>query len=486
MKNRHYLAVLVLMAVSLTACHDDNNGNDTNFNAETLGSVTYSKYVNPDEFFKEIYSVDYLESTILKALRPIANPMFKEQTSKQRAALDCLFRKEVGTAANGQRNWHIEFHHFTFHSKSARGEDIVLTGSVAFPNYTIDGVEHKVKSLTIHSEGAVPTVGDTKDARVALQTLRVYFNSAVIIPEYQGVGSTLGTEVFCFASSKTLTRQMADCALAAMQVMQQHGVTLADDGYTLISGSSQKAVLPIAFAKWYETAAPQWFREQLKMKIIFSYGGPLDYKTLFEYMSEHPDYNAMLTKGLVASLAALSPSQLGGYQPEEFMAQIFFDTKVKIDGQEMTYYEAVGKYQYNMWGTEKGMPTTTHLSDILAADMLTSDGKLNAESPKTQAFMRVLTEQNDIYDWTPSSSIYFLFCPQDNVIPYEPSYNYYNMLSAHATKPNLHWGDINIPPLSSKLLDQIVGGHHIVSNLIPNIRMYIYEYPKDMLDNWEH
>ena len=41
---------------------------------------------------------------------------------------------------------------------------------------------------------------------------------------------------------------MADCALAAMQVMQQHGVTLADDGYTLISGSSQKAVLPIAFA----------------------------------------------------------------------------------------------------------------------------------------------------------------------------------------------------------------------------------------------
>lgn len=477
------LVQVISFVLLLTACND-NNDDEPAIVEEKLENVVRSKYYAPEDFSQEIFSKDYLDNHAMKTLRPALDPLFDVQTGKQRSDMDNLFREEIGTAGEGQNHWQIERHTFRYHSLSARGEDIVLSGTVIFPNNTVEGLAHRVQSLTLISAGAGASL--TGESKVPPSSLRVFFNSAIILPDYQGIGNTIGNEAYCFASSKALVRQLADCAVAACQVMRQRGVAMAKDGYTMNIGISQKAVIPVAFAKWYERSAPQWFRDLLRLKASFVNCGPLDYKSLFWYLSEHPDFNAMLTKGLVASLAAFTPDQIGGYQPEEFMSSLFHDTKVDILGRFISYYDALARYQYNIAGTEQNVPATPRLADILAPDMLTADGRLDAESPKTQAFMRVLTEQNDIDGWSPTMPIYFIHCPQDDAIPYESVHDYYYTLSQHGTNPNVHWGDISVPPVSNHLLSQIPGAVHFVSSMYINIKLYLVEDLEDLLEQWEH
>ncbi len=76
-----------------------------------------------------------------------------------------------------------------------------------------------------------------------------------------------------------------------------------------------------------------------------------------------------------------------------------------------------------MLGTKSDVPKTSKLSDILAADMLTANGRLNPQSPKTQVMLRLFKEENDVFDWQPTLPVYIMHCKEDNNIPYEVSYN---------------------------------------------------------------
>ena len=157
-----------------------------------------------------------------------------------------------------------------------------------------------------------------------------------------------------------------------------------------------------------------------------------------------------------------------------------------MDGKQMTYYEALSKYQYNVIGIEKDVRAITHLSDILAADMLTSDGKLNAESPKTQTMLRLFAEENYIFNWKPTLPIYILHCPVDDVIPYEPSHHYYETLSEYGTNHQVEWTDMSIPPVSSTILSQIPMATHIVPIIYMDYLAITNESVEDVLDKLTH
>lgn len=484
--NKFFL--LSLFVVMFVACSDSSDEEDCLMSAPRLVNVTHMEYIDPDKLCSEISSVSSLDNQVLKTIRPAFDPLFQRINSEQRKAMDKMFNAEVGGSSDGEKNWWIEKCTFTFRTKSASGEDIVLTGSVIYPNNTNRKISHELKSLTLSSKGAgsLTSTGDNDPADVLMEALRTFFNSAIIIPEYQGLRHDSGKHFYCFVSSKVLARQMADCVLAAMEVLESNGVTLAPDGYTLNEGSSQVGVIPLAFAKWYETEAPRKIREKLKMKYTVTYTGPIDFAGVMSYFSEHPDFDAMLCKGMVTSLGALSEEKWDGYQPEEFMANVFHTTKVNINGKDMTYYEAMGKYSYNVLGTKSDVPKTSKLSDILAADMLTANGRLNPQSPKTQVMLRLFKEENDVFDWQPTLPVYIMHCKEDNNIPYEVSYNYYDKLSVHGTNPNVHWGDIPLPAGSDLLVKQFPALSHVLSNVVITFRVITKEYPDEYLEKWEH
>lgn len=79
-----------------------------------------------------------------------------------------------------------------------------------------------------------------------------------------------------------------------------------------------------------------------------------------------------------------------------------------------------------------------------------------------------------------------MHCKEDNNIPYEVSYNYYDKLSVHGTNPNVHWGDIPLPAGSDLLVKQFPTLSHVLSNLVIRFRVITKEYPEEFLEKWEH
>lgn len=475
---------LVILAAGLISCSDRLVGDGEVYNTLNgqLVQITSGHFTNPDSLYSGVASSSNPELTQL--LMAAMGPLLDNSAQKLKEKMDKMFEGKVGLTKDGQRQWQLETYEFTYRTISAQEEPIVLSGTVTFPNNTVEGVNHDIKFIDLMSHAA--GVEESRSLLGGGYTQRALNNAAIIEPDFQGYGVSRGRDVYSFVSSRVLARQLADCALAALDVMHQRGVFLASYGYTLNQGTSQGAVIPIAFARWYETQAPQYFKDQFRLRATLSCNGPQDFASMFWYMSSHPDFNAMLCHRMVISLSALSSEQLGGYKAQDFLSDAARNAVVTVDGVSMPYYEAVGKYEYNTWGTEKNAPSTHSLSDILAPDMLTSKGELDPQSAKTQAFMRILSEQNPLYGWSPTIPIYMIHCPQDNAIPYETVHDYYDALSARGSNTNVRFGNLRLLPLSGAILSRIPFVTHVLSSAIIGMRENVNYNYEDLADDWEN
>lgn len=398
-------------------------------------------------------------------------------------ALDKLFEAEAGLDKQENHCWQMESYSFTYRSKSARGEDVVLSGRVTFPNHKTSGIGHQVKSLTLNMHHALPQVSLMPSQTLGMWTLRSYFNEAVIEPDGQGLGANLDKDYYCTVSSNVLARQMADCTLAALEVMRQHGVTLSGDGHSICTSCSQGATVPLAFAKYYETEASASFRQAVKLNAVYTGCGPVDFEDCIRYISDHPTFNAMLSKPIIFSLAALSPEQLYGYQPQDFVHPDLLNTQVEYGGRTMSYYEEEARYSSNVLGTKENLPSPKKLSEIIAPDMLGQDGKLDDTNPKTQALMRILAEQNDLSGCLPTTEIYLIHGKKDDGIPVENARKCYEALSNGGTMSNVHYHEISTLPILSELAKLPKAGIMHLITTMSFLSIYLKEDPSQEFKN---
>lgn len=305
---------------------------------------------------------------------------------------------------------------------------------------------------------------------------RALYNSAIIQPDCQGGGANLDGDYFCAVSPSVLARQMEDCAMAALEVMKSRGVTLAPDGHSIVTGFSLGAAVPLLFAKYYETEAPESLRQALRLRATYTACGPLDWAATLRYFSAHPCFNAMLAKTAAVSLAAYSPEQLGGYQPQEFVSDMFHTTLVDYYGREMPYYEAEARYAANTLGMSSDMPNPRRLSEILAPDMLTADGQLDESAPKTQVMLNLMARESDLSGWKPQLPIYLEYCRQDDGIPFQTAYATYMELSRYGTNPNIHFCEMSLPTLLSGLASLAKPGLiHMITGFASFLPAYLQE-----------
>ena len=110
----------------------------------------------------------------------------------------------------------------------------------------------------------------------------------------------------------------------------------------------------------------------------------------------------------------------------------------------------------------------------LNAAMLNEDGHLNYDSPKTQAFMQICSEQMTYDDWIPQTEIYMANEDEDSVSPYYIAYAKYNMLRKNSDK--VHW--LVIDNANSVLRPYM--NVHEVSSLESLLYMTLAPEPKDM------
>ena len=450
-----------------------------------VGVMKAASYI-PDEFMKHLgspYLAAYSETVPLALgiqLNAIANSLANIKLNAHLPRLDSLFAAEVGTESDGTRRWHFETYTFTYQSITASGEDITLSGRVTFPNNAVDAIGHEVATLSLHSHQDLGFSDCSPSDNLMFMPMRAMYNSAVIEPDFQSFGINRTKVLDGSASPKILARQLGDCVIAALELMQQHGVTLAPDGHTTNWGSSKNVSVPLAFARYYETVAPQWFRDAIRLGSTFVGEGNIDMGQVMPYYFQSPELYP-LALSFMCYLVGLTPSQRGGYELDDIFSPSIITATRHIDDQDYTLLDAISLGFTKALNNDPLFPDITSLDQLLAPDLLTADGGFDVSAPKAQAFLRGLSEESGVYGWEPTLPIYIAHCPYDVITPYSYSWDYYLQLSHQETNPAVHWLDIPYQDslLEETLQDGLATLHSLVSFFM-HVYMSCVEEPADM------
>lgn len=496
---RLYGFIIIVLAMAVTACSSDDNDTsgaapqpslaESYVESGLLVQTTDSIFDAPDAFISRIGSepfFNYVKQSLAPTTgtRPVVESLLQLRYNIDVPALDALFTKELGKNQSLQRQWQIESYVFEYKTKSAKGEDVVLSGRVTFPNNKAKGVGHEVETLSLSAHQYLLNPVWAPSLTLGLMPLRAFMNSAVIEPDFQGVGNTFQKMVYCAFSSEVLAQQEADCTRAALDVMHRHGVHLSAEGHSTSWGCSLAAPVPVALAKWYDTEAPQEFRDLVRLTSTFSGEGVFDYASFLEWLGTAPDFDATTASGVIPLIAAYTQEQLSGYKPTDLLADWVTTTQVSAGGAKMTYYQAA-IMSLSLVAKGEDIPSLQKLSTILAPDMLAGDSTMDMYAPKTQALMKALRFQANTFDWTPVRPLFLACCKKDEAISYNIAKDNYQALSGNGTNPNVHWTDVPLA-LDGQEIMGLSTGNHLLASVLMMTYMASVKEPADMANLYLH
>ena len=285
-KNVTFCFVALVSIGMLTACSDsdnqeqgggDNPGSEVfhpiDASTQTLRDVIEKNTYDPSEFGEVIgswpmlsFSGDIIANLIKGQLKLVAATRLPQ--------MDALFKERVGTAEDGSRLWNIKRCVFTYNSISGEtGNDTTLVGSVIFPTNTV-GKPHQVDVLTLYHHQAYFENSWLPSHSVTMMAMHALHNSAVIEPDGQGAKRAMNDLVRENLQGDLTGLQMADCVLAALEVMRQEGVTLADNGYSNNWGTSLGTVAATGFAQYMERDATPDLQALFRLRATYIGEGP--------------------------------------------------------------------------------------------------------------------------------------------------------------------------------------------------------------------
>ena len=285
-KNVTFCFVALVSIGMLTACSDSDNqgqggGEDPgsgvfhpiDASTQTLRDVIEKNTYDPSEFGEVIgswpmlsFSGDIIANLIKGQLKLVAATRLPQ--------MDALFKERVGTAEDGSRLWNIKRCVFTYNSISGEtGNDTTLVGSVIFPTNTV-GKPHQVDVLTLYHHQAYFENSWLPSHSVTMMAMHALHNSAVIEPDGQGARYEMSDLIRENLQGDLTGLQMADCVLAALEVMRQEGVTLADNGYSNNWGTSLGTVAATGFAQYMERDATPDLQALFRLRATYIGEGP--------------------------------------------------------------------------------------------------------------------------------------------------------------------------------------------------------------------
>ena len=285
-KNVTFCFVALVSIGMLTACSDSDNqeqGGGENPGSEVFHPIDASTQTLRDVIEKNTYDPSNFGEVIgswpmLSFSGDIIANLIKDQLKLVAATrlpqMDALFKERVGTAEDGSRLWNIKRCVFTYNSISGEtGNDTTLVGSVIFPTNTV-GKPHQVDVLTLYHHQAYFENSWLPSHSVTMMAMHALHNSAVIEPDGQGARYEMEDLIRENLQGDLTGLQMADCVLAALEVMRQEGVTLADNGYSNNWGTSLGTVAATGFAQYMERDATPDLQALFRLRATYIGEGP--------------------------------------------------------------------------------------------------------------------------------------------------------------------------------------------------------------------
>lgn len=501
MKTRFLLSgLMAVTALTMTSC--DNDEVDISYTQQgpsatgadargKLVSVLKSENYSPDEFMDAVMprAVFKALGTWVPDLHPLVETVSRVKLAPQLAKLDQQFRTELGQRLPVHRKWQMESHVFSYITTASNGAEVVLSGRVTFPNNMVDGTDHEVQTLSLFTHPAVAAVQWQPSEEMGLICLRAMQNSAVIEPDLQGFGVDYEKNYLSVLSTAALSRQMADCATAAIKLMAQRGVRLAPDGYTTSWGGSLLAGTTIAFQQYYETQAPDAFRKALNLKSTFVATNIREELSAVMTSLQTSDISSFLMNYtiLLRNLNALSPAQARGYRVSDFLSERAMSEPLVINGEKATVYEYVTKVQalYPQIVKSEQLSAQWHVADLVPADMLTAAGAFSPNCPKMGALREILASAGMPQGYKPQLPLYLCQNDNDKFCPQKDFDSYCNILSQGGTNPCVHKGIIPLSGLTLKAGERMgMGTTHFASYAVALLEMSTAETAEEIYNRF--
>ncbi|MBQ9546713.1 MAG: hypothetical protein IJU90_05455 [Bacteroidales bacterium] len=461
------VAVLSLSMAMTTACSkDDNDSTPAQPSVNVFASERYTLQQLVEEAGRGRYIQSYLGDN--ETVLALVENVLKGMSDRRSYRIDTIFANRENVPLNQyKRDWHIESHLFTYHSVSSTGEPTVLSGRVTFPTAD-DGNGHRVGSLSLYVHHYIGTaIAPTK--AVSPLTLRTVYNSAVIEPDLQGYGVD-DAHIFCGFDNETQARQMKDCLFAAIEVMRQHGVTLADDGYTTAWGYSLATPAVMSFIRLHDQTFSQSERQTIRLHSAFVGGAPMRLDQMLLYFNQHPEFDVQLMRYSIPFLSAMPQSIFGNYQLSDFAADWMHNYTISKEGQTCTFF--YGLTHFN--GTTSLWPDTysySKLNNILASDMFNADSSFNFSNPKCVSLFSIMTRLSDWGSWSPSVDVYASHGTNDDRMPYDQDRATFDRMGKGG---KIHWKDTY-----AGILRNVMNGSHQMLTILASFSMVQYNTPAE-------
>lgn len=443
---------------------------------QCLVSILSENHYSPGEFADALGSPSFSEllKSIRRGVMPWIKALFKAKVYSHIPRLNRRFAKECGRSFFAKRSWEIQSYTFTYRSYTVDERNVVLSGRVTFLHHKDANIPHQAKTISLHTHQAFFNPEWAPSHNLMYVPLKVLWDSVVIEPDLQKWGITHGIEFDGGGSARHTSRQLADCIVAALEIMKQHGVSLAPDGYTTNWGGSQGSMPTLYFDKWYDTEAPEWFKENLRLRSSFIVEGVSILPELTKFLYQDPKDFHLKPVTVVGYLKAFTEEQLGGYKPEELVPQWYNDTKFQLNGREISFFEAVCHYIPEVMDPVSA--TIDSYAGLVAPDMLLEDGQVDLNCPKIRAWLACLSKHNDMSGWTPAHDVFIAHCPEDDMLPYKYAYDLYRAISHQGQNPFVHM--LAVP--SMRLVPHGGMNPHFVIAFMGQMMMAFVENPEDM------
>lgn len=286
-----FLLVTMIAAMTFTACSsDDDDTVETPSTPETtdpdnpqekeedykesglLDSISKSEVYTPEQFAQALANSPIFTSykDQMGDFYRVMEPVFKLQVNARVPKMDALFEQEVGKSKSGQPQWAVESYVFSYKTTTPEGNDTTFVGRVTFPNNTVEGVNHEVTSITLHSHQATYDIAWLPSKSPSMMTLHSLHNSVVVEPDFYEIDGTLMQVIRAYINGDNLAKMAYDCIEAALDIMHQHGVHLSADAYMNNWGSSLGMPATMGVCTYYEDKASEGLKKKIRLNETFA------------------------------------------------------------------------------------------------------------------------------------------------------------------------------------------------------------------------
>lgn len=440
-----------------------------------LKKITLEQSYSPSQFSDFLNASTYaswLGDDVEQLLGPILNTFITTRGPE----LWSLFYKETGNVS--PVNWKVKRINFDYHTVDVRGDSVVLSAAMFYPDNNLGKKGHVLESVSLVVHTYLEYNTDCPTIKGELSMGRALWNSLVVIPDLQGYGSSrqLGDAEMM---ATDIVNQIVDCERVALQIAKARGLVMADDYYTDVMGYSLGMSAAMGVAKWMEQCSEE-DKKLFRYSKAFVGGGIYGYfevATTIARGEVDSDFSNEFVVHIPTIPYFASEQDLCGYSPDDFFSKEFSTVRDTVDGHPFSasrfnmYKGSESTYGY-YYSESYGVIERSDFDDIYAPDMHSSRMQLDPSQPKTAVFKKMCDRQNPFLDWVPQHRVLIFQAENDNIALCSLARKAYDILQTNGGIINQ-----NVAMLTYNVPEALAEYAHFVGVAIAQARMLMFKDP---------